>query len=368
MRRTTQCLLSIVIGILLAAAGAVHAYQLSPKGSAREVRLERLNVSHFAKGQILLYSYGVRLFTSPVHEEITARIWGCETVACDSVDENDVPTAVLAGVRWNDDPRFPLTKIQSVGTSCRIDQSIRVATQPRCWAQLFVRAERGAAAGKIYGPSDPLLYRTHFGDLQFLHAMASHSGELAGETQRNMLGWAEFCWRIALGEFTLETRLSAIEIPTIQQHFGMTDWRVMDLLTLGNPGIRPNLREVAFGSLLHLLQDSFAAGHVDREESSGAQICHSGEYESVAPGTIREFHAYNQQDHKAHAHADSREAFLKQLELPGNVVVVGRTLRQYYDSHASWEAVKPFLQCVFAVRDENHPASSGEAFSKGQSN
>ena len=347
----------------LAASGSVSSNQLSPVGSAREIQLERLHVSFFAKGEILLYRYGVGLFMSPVHEEITSRIWGCETVACDDVDKSDVPPAVLAGVRWNDDPRFPLTKVQAQGTSCNIDESIRVATQPRCWGELFKRAERGAAAGKSYGPGDPFVYRTHFGDLQFLHAMASKEGELASETQRKMLDWAEFTWRVASGEFTLETRLKTINIPTIQQRFGMTDWRVSDLLTLGNSGIRSNLREVAFGSLLHMLQDSFAAGHVDREESTGAQICRSGDLESVAPGAIREFHAYNHQDHKAHANADSREAFLQQLELPGNVVVVGRTLRQYFDRQEHWEVVKPFLQCVFAIRDVNHPSSSGEAFS-----
>ncbi|MFT3807260.1 hypothetical protein [Arenimonas sp.] len=363
MTRLKLCSLAMAIVSMVSITSASQAYQLSPKGSAREIRLERLNVSYFANGQILLYRYNIGHFVDPVHEEITSRIWGCETVDCDNLDRSDAPAAVVAGVRWNDDPRFPLTAAQAKGTKCNIGESIRVATQPICWAQLFKRAEHGAAAGKAYGPGDPLLFRTHFGDLQFLHAMAAHPGESASETQRKMMDWAQFSWRVSSGEFNLETPLRDIPIPTIHERFGMTGWRVLDLLTLGNSGIRPHLREVSFGTLLHMLQDSYAAGHVEREESSGLRTCRSGDYQATAPGTIVEFHAYNSQDHKAHARADSREALLKQIEQEGDLVEVGRTLRKYYDSRASWEVVEPYLQCVFAVRDPSRPASSGDAFS-----
>jgi hypothetical protein len=353
----------VVLAILAVAPFAATGYQLSPTGTKREVRLERLNVSLLASGQVLAYK-GAPLFLSPVHEEITARIWGCENVGCDEIDDNDVPTAVLAGVRWNDDPRFLLAPEQAQGTTCKFGQSIRVATQPICWAQLFRQAERGAARGEKYGPGDPLLHRTHFGDLQFLHAMASAPGEPAGETRRKMLGWAEFAWRVSAREFTIDTDLKDIPIPVIQERFGTTTWRVQDLLTLGNKGIRADVDDVAFGTLLHMLEDSYAAGHVDRRESSGTQVCRSGNEQAVAPGAIVEFHAYNDQDHDAHSKADSREAFLKQIEEDGDVVEVGRALKRYYDTRANWDVVKPYLECAFAVLDENRAASAGAGFSK----
>ena len=122
--------------------------------------------------------------------------------------------------------------------------------------------------------------------------------------------WAEFAWRVAEGKYKLETTLKSVEIPMWQDHFA-NGQNVQDLLTLGRPWLRPHIGEVAFGSLLHVVQDSFAKGHVTRREPVAGTRCAAG----IAPafGAILEFHSYANQDHQRHKDADSVEAWLRRI-------------------------------------------------------
>lgn len=56
----------------------------------------------------------------------------------------------------------------------------------------------------------PLLQRFHFGDLQFLHAVASRDGETAGQTQQSVMMWEEFTWKVAIGTYVLDTKLQHV--------------------------------------------------------------------------------------------------------------------------------------------------------------
>lgn len=50
-----------------------------------------------------------------------------------------------------------------------------------------------------------LLYRSHYGNLQFMHSMASFDGEPAGSTRRHMQMWAKYLWGIAIGTTRTDT-------------------------------------------------------------------------------------------------------------------------------------------------------------------
>jgi hypothetical protein len=115
--------------------------------------------------------------------------------------------------------------------------------------------------------------------------------------------------------------------------------------------------DVAFGSLLHMLEDSFARGHVSRAEGVYGEICPGGR--AGKPGAIREFHSYQNQDHAKHGEYDSRRALADHLIDKPSVVGIGRDLRKMYEDHASWETVAPFLACAFAFEDANVKASAG---------
>lgn len=352
---------SLAAALAVAIMGPALAHKLATQSTPEERRLAGITSGTMASVERMLARLSVSAFTEPVHEEITNRIYGCNGDICGGSVATSAPVPVLAGVRWNDDPPFRMSPQQARGISCKTRETIRFETQPSCWVGLFLDANKGAAAGKAYGPGDAMLYRSHFGDLQYLHAMASRNGETAAQTKTRLMGWFEFTWRAARGEYDLETRLKSIENPTIQEAYGRGEWRLLDLYTQGaSGGLRNHVSDVAFGSLLHTLQDSYAEGHVEREVGSGLRQCSARGMSVAAPGNILEFHAYNQQDHGKHADADSRDAFMRRFQDAGDVVEVGRLLVKARAQNASWEDVAPFFDCVFTLQRPNAPAGPGD--------
>jgi hypothetical protein len=344
------------------------AFKLSPQGTVLERKLSRLGSGVFDRLTQSFALRGVKHFTESVHEEITQRIYGCEGDAevCADPDVGFASTFVMAGVRWNDDPPFRLERDQGRGLDCKVEETVRFITQPVCWAGLFRDAKRRAEQGESFSEASgaSLLYRSHFGDLQFLHAMASKDGEPAEMTQRKVLMWAEFSWRTAMREYKLETRLRDVPMTGFSDHFARTGWHVQDLFTLGNIALRQRVNEVAFGSLLHMVEDSFARGHVDRAEPIQGQTC-AGSEQYPKPGLIREFHAYGNQDAGKHGDYDARPAFARHVsaERP-NVVDAGRVLKDIFERGQAWEVVKPYLECIFEVENQTTQSSPGMAFAR----
>lgn len=354
---------SVAIAIVLLIAGHAHAFKLSPTGTSLDRQRAYAKAGWFELVQEKLALRGIHNFTEPVHEEITHRIYDCDADQniCGEPEGDYAPKAVLAGVRWNDDPPFKLNKTSF--SECKLDETVRIITQPMCWAKLFKYAESHASTESFDAghTASNLMYRSHFGDLQFLHSMASKEGEMAEITQRNILMWAEFTWRVSQGEYSHGTLLKEIKIPGFSQYFGNVGWNVQDLFTLGNPPLRKNLGDVAFGSLLHMVEDSFSRGHVSRAEGVHGNSCPGGK---GSPGVIQEFHTYQNQDHAKHGDSDSRRSMGDHLVEKPSVVAIGRDLRALYEQPASWETVMPYLACVFAMEDSSALASAGSAFNK----
>lgn len=351
--------LSFFIVLITIPLQDVYAFKLSPSGTEIDRQRSYLNSSFFERLQQRFALSGIYQFTEPVHEEITQRIFGCDAgkEICSNPDMDFAPLSVHAGVRWNDDPPFRLTNTSI--TECKTSQTIRVITQPVCWAKLFKDAEKNSVT-EIYDAthvSSNLMYRSHFGDLQFLHAMASKDGESAGETQKRILMWIEFTWRVSLGEYPNGTLLKDIKIEGFNQFFGNVGWNIQDLFTLGDPLLRKDIGKVAFGSLLHVVQDSFAKGHASRRDAVHEEMCFNSRF--LKPGVIEEFHSYQHQDHELHAGYDSRLAFEDQLLEKPSVVAVGRTIVDYYDAKASWDSVRDYFSCIFAVEDIDSNSSAG---------
>ena len=366
-RREVQRLLSVAAVICcLGVLTPLVASSLSPRGTKYEQHVSQQYNHWFQRTVLLLAREGVLHFREPVHEEITSRIYGCEGDAklCGDPDVEFAGPFVLAGVRWNDDPPFQLQAGEGGHTVCKTSETIRFTTQPVCWAELFKDAKHRAASGDVPDAYNhaPLLARSHFGDLQFLHAMASQDGESAAETQKRVTMWAEFTWKVATGEYGLGTNLADVNIPAFDDFFGKSGWTVQDLFTVGNPALRPHIAEVAFGSILHTVEDSFAKGHVQREQNAAAATC-AALPQLPAPARIMEFHSYAHQDGHKHAEFDTRDAFEQEtLADKPDVVLVGKPLRDFYEHRASWEIVKPYFECVFAIIDANTKASPGAEF------
>lgn len=363
LRPLAGCIVALV-------ATSAWSFDLSPKGT----RYDRATVKAWAPtwlDDILssLADKGLEKFKTPVHEEITHRIYECNyegPVICGDPDAQYATPYVIAGVRWNDDPPFQMNSDQARDTACKTTyadgrpMTIRFITQPRCWAQLFLAAEKqiqnGSAKSFDLASRAALPLRSHLGDLQFIHSMASADGESPQDTRDKILGWAELSWGVVRGDLKLETWLKDVEVPVVHQHFGTTGWRVQDLFALGDPSLRAHVSDVAFGSLLHMVQDSFAAGHVDRLDPAGGARCQDGPQR--APGPIMEFHSYTHQNSDSHALADTRQAFLDRRLTP-DVVDVGRVLVALRADNAPWEQVKDYLSCVYELAPGARPATAG---------
>lgn len=358
---------AVFCAALLACSDTSLAFQLSPEGTAAERReAKRWGVT--IRAQIIVAKTALHNFVDPVHETLTQQIFGCggNWTDCADPDLEWAGPYVIAGVRWNDDPVFQLNSGEARDLPCRVGDTISFVTQTRCWIELFRDAEKKSQADPSHflkAGNGNYLSRSHFGDLQFLHAMASRDGESPAETKASILMWAEFAWGVAQGKYKLETTLKSVAIPMWLDHFA-NGQNVQDLLTLGRPWLRAHIGEVAFGSLLHVVQDSFAKGHVKRREPVAGTLCAAGT--APAFGAILEFHSYANQDHQQHKDADSVEAAQEHRRLiaPG-VVEAGQKLRSLLARTAPWEEVREYLSdCVFRLDNDATAASAGSTPTK----
>ncbi len=363
------CRLLAVAGLLAGLASSAWSWDLSSKGTQFDRDAVKAWAPTWLDGILTtLTDKGLPIFKHPVHEEITHRAYECNyegATICGDPDAQYATPYVIAGVRWNDDPPFQLTPNQAKHTSCKTSYkdgrpiTIRFITQPTCWAELFLAADKQKTDAKKefdLANQSALPLRSHFGDLQFIHSMASSDGEDPVETRNKILGWAEATWGVVRGNYKLETWLKDINVPVVQRFFGSSGWRVQDLFTLGDPSLRPYVSDVAFGSLLHMVEDSFAAGHVERMEPANGTQCPGNSHR--APGPITEFHSYTHQSTSKHVDADTREAFINNRLTP-DVVDVGRTLVAMRKAEAKWAEVETYLMCVYDLAPAVRKASAG---------
>lgn len=360
---------------LCCALATAHAYQIAPLGSSYEAQL-----TNEPEARLVWVADRLgRLVKGFVHEEITQLGLGCpvsnseltENMSCYGKDRPFATPFVIYGVRWNDLPPFRLEESQGKGckklsgqAACMPSQTVRFSTQPECWVCLFKQANETARTKKISQcqkgagyVTGNLMTRSHFGDLQFLHSMANHDGVAAEVTRDKIMGWLEFAWRVARKEYGPDRTLDTIDIPVIKEHLGCTGWTIERLYILGRADkLRPRLHQIAFGSLLHTVQDSFAAGHTQRELPSLTDQCEATGL--PRPGRIQTFHSYASQDSAEHDHEDRRDAMTEAAkDRWPDAVEATRQFSAFYESGATWEVVRPYAECVFSLADK--PTASG---------
>lgn len=382
MKNTNRSGRWLVASLLLLASPWLQAFQIGPLGTQHEERLTNETNSSLSR---VADTLGV-LIKGRVHEEITHLGSGCLTepallatdISCSGSNVGVASPFVIYGVRWNDLPPFRLSPEQGncayFGRKnvCRIEQTVRFSTQPMCWYCLFKDAEAKAQTKRIVGCSKEantlsgnLMTRSHFGDLQFLHAMANAQDIHPVETRAHILDWLEFAWKVSTKEILPQTYLKSVQIPAIQKHFGCTEWKVADLYLLGRQDaasrLLPQIREIAFGSVLHTVQDSFAAAHAERERNPTGQMCEGTPY--AVPPRVVEFHAYAAQDGGLHDHDDRREAMTAGPpdEWPEAVVVTRNLFEQRADG-VKWKDASAYMQCLFTLSDTRRHSSPGEAY------
>lgn len=367
MRWKLIATIPVLACIIVSYASNVHAFKLKPNGTDDERILVDLDRGFGGRSWSSITRFITEHYTNNVHEEITHRIWGCELPA--NADPRDVtcqnwaktPDAIIYGVQWNDNPPF---KLDNTGAKeCAVNTPIRLPDrQPNCWRVLFGDATMRAARGEYFRQSNgmALLYRSHFGDLQFLHSMASWNGETMRDTKTNIMMWSEFAYKVAIGDIAPNTILSSVQVAGFRNVLGRYWGDVRTLFTYGVPKYADQIPDVAFGSMLHMIQDSFSKSHVSREYASG--VC--GEVNQPNGGRILEFLAYGSQDSHRHGEEDARDKMLLNLneQRASSMLAVSQYLRSMRDNKAPWEFIRKYLdRCVYAVieDDSSNPAGPG---------
>ena len=361
---------SLLALLVVTLANTSYGWKLSPEATEIEKKLINRSQPWYEKILSDMALKGVHVVGASVHEEITNRTLGCDgdQYFCASPTLDPDNAYFIAGVRWNDDPPFLFSSGQGNFSGCKPGQTVRLVTQPQCWGNTFKDGEKRAGDGAILtGANANLLVRSHFGDMQFLHGMASKEQETPQETRAKILAWSELTWRLAREEYELDVKVWQLPISGFDTLFANNkEWRIQDLFALGNPYVRNKaaMSRLAFGSLLHMVQDSFAEGHVERRSPVVGRAC-SENANWQAPGLIMEFHSYSRQDSHEHGSADSRDALGSHLTADRpNVVDVGRVLHSLYKQRAPWDEAQKYLGCVFALDTNARPASSGDRFVK----
>lgn len=361
----------IVVVIALCACEA-SAFKLKPEATENERQIRKLETNWVSQLLDSVASEVISHFTDPVHEEITHRIYGCDRPNHECGLADSAPYAVVAGVRWNDNPPMSLdADLKASFPTCKHDfTAFKLPSFQQCWIDLFKDAER--KAGKVHYRANPsgkqfaMIYRVHFGDLQFLHSMASWDGEQTRITRDRIMMWAEFTYRFAKGKYGIDDELRKIPIPGMGQVFRGVNWSASRLFTLDDKTFRTEegLRQMAFGSLLHMVQDSFSKAHVQREGDNSEKCTDS---QALKPGRVDLFRAYNNQKSHDHGLKDSREALEVNLRSKTpDVVSVGKTLLAFLRTNEpdNWDEVRKYLSCVYDVVDEEAPAEAGADYSK----
>lgn len=205
-------------------------------------------------------------FGEPVHENITLAALLAANVIPAEIDSNVTYDSVigglsinvgkpdvwefLRGVIWNDDPACALFNDQADNNG-----------------SFGFGADWGLQYGEALGPGN-IIHRSHYGDLQFLHAMGAHVGEDPAVTKGKLMRWLETMYRLSVGD-----EVSAGD--AINKRLGEffddnTTPRGSETLRSLIMGTTPSYRNVkidrrALGICMHIIQDSYALGHTRRK-------------------------------------------------------------------------------------------------------
>ena len=279
---------------------------------------------------------------SPVHEELTLNSLGCvgDNRCNDDLALNSISVAdVLRGVRWNDFPAVYFDK-SPTGT-CKGLRRASNSSDIRCFGATAYYS--GGLSRSIKGDkysNESIFVRGHFGDLQAWHSMASLNEE-PKETLDGMMGWAKLWWAIVRGEVDLRADVTTVTEPVVARRFYRGSRQVYNFVDYRTDGA---VRSIALGAILHMVQDSFAPCHTERD----------------ANGHIVRFNTYSGQNRERHHNHDGHSERLEHVvSLPNGPTVVGKRLVRLATDSALWETVRTELLQTWMLSPDAKNASPG---------
>jgi hypothetical protein len=247
-----------------------------------------------------------------------------------SQDEpGNVRDPLIVGLWWNDDPDHYGYANQLIPGAIRYLEMKEVAH----------RARRSTSAA-----NDPrakrLLYRSHYTDLQFLHAMATQESEPPAVTQQKIIDWMSFAYQVATGHIRPETQLATLDHPVARLFSNRPAMTVDTLFKPRRKMAHLPVSDLALGSMLHLVQDSYSAGHTRRVPARNG---------SCSRGGVARFYTYLRQISARHLEHDSRQALRASMvgvrAVTQNPVEASARIILLTRARADWESVvEPYLR------------------------
>ncbi|MBI6856173.1 hypothetical protein YA0002_25775, partial [Pseudomonas cichorii] len=311
---------------------------------------------------------------------------GAAQTSAETLKQSGVLRDLVLGSEWNDDPDSllrqnivrslqwnALFKDAQLQAQCKVD-----GTQPQC-------------KGVKIADTPMMMYRSHFGDFQFIHAMASDQSETAADTKAKMMKWAEFTYTLSISSNKLGKEI--IDGPTVSAFSDISSilkrqgWTVGALfdpvpggewqssyfpgkvgsykpsgkpraqVTYSVPGEATSIKHIALGSLLHMVQDSYSDAHTERVLGCNPLSRERKE--------IISFRNYVNQIADDHAHADIHPKWLENGELQKyNPVWASAKLIQFSFNKTPWAGeggVQEFLEKdVFPLSNPGNFPSDGD--------
>jgi hypothetical protein len=197
-----------------------------------------------------------------------------------------------------------------------------------------------------------IMYASHFGDLQYLHSMGSEQQSRI-QVKENIMSYISHAWRTASGELSFkqqmkkilavqrEYRESGLNADSFKNRFLSTD-------LVYHTNDKEGIRYRALGSVLHLVQDSYAKGHTVRENWE-VNRC-DNDLNQANSGKIRFFQDYSGQGDGEESHAshdtnmDNRENF---KAIPGARMAIKRSaqLVSFFKNRCTWLNNENDMKC-----------------------
>ncbi len=307
---------------LIACSSVVKAYNINPLNRGITVKTDGLGF--------------LNMVTEPVHEFITRRAreiyWdrckkgGLNNAICPQNPKHPsvIHDSLIRGIWWSDDPNQNLYKgLQLVWVGNMQDAARRA------------KDKKYTIDGKY-----KMHYRSHYGDMQFMHAMASKDGEQAEDTRLKILMWAEYLYEISIGNLREDTLFKDVPVNGLDNYFKrQADWKLSWLM---QPRyllrhFNNDFADHALGALLHMIQDSFSDSHVERVYTST---------EKCSAGFVKRFNSYARQSSYSHGEADTFHAYdtnnfpvhFGPIEVSANLIWLSR-------NKSDWNLiVRPYLE------------------------
>lgn len=277
----------------------------------------------------IAFGFGIqaRSHGQPIHETIT------EKAALESgllrPDQKEEMKYLIEGARFNDDPEGYLIE----GTKASEYSLLKFGLEFK--------------SSKKHDPKDPTK-ASHFGSYQFLHAMgtADATPELI---RRKIILYASRCWKIASDSNSFENFKKEYAIVSAQLKNPVEGFKYSPEQILVKEAIELFPEEVLFfhaknqmqfqyralGSLLHIIQDSYAKGHTVRVG-----------WETDNAGKILYFQNYSEQDsgeHSKHDNVKKGDIVLENIvaRIPGSGAAYQRTkqILEMYKNQCPWTTV-----------------------------